>query len=148
MLDSAPLRASFPVGVIAAALAAGAIAVFGGMTSYSVTRALNQQAKDPYDIQATAERMAPLKVRVPAGAVLGYISDVKLETDAGKAVFFAAQYALAPRLLVDARANAPYEFVLGNFAQGADYQAIGRGAGLTLVEEFDRGVILYRKDRH
>ena len=147
MPDAAPSRASFPVGVVLAAFAAGTIAVFGGLTSYNVTRALNQQTKDPYDIRATAERMAPLLKRVPSNVTLGYISDVRIDTDAGKAVYFAAQYAVAPHLLVDAGASGAYEFALGNFSQGQDYAAVGKAAGLALVENFDHGVILYRKDR-
>jgi hypothetical protein len=110
-----------------------------------VTRALNQTTKDPYDIQAAAERMAPVRTQVPENAAVGYISDVKMDTDAGKAVFFAAQYALAPRILVDARTSRSFDYVLGNFSMGQDYEAIAREAGLTLVQDFGRGAVLFRK---
>jgi hypothetical protein len=140
-----PPRSKFSVGVIAASIAAGAIALFAGMTAYSVSRALNVASKDPFHVGIALEQFAPVRARVPATAVLGYASDLALSSAAGKAGFFAAQYALAPRILVDAASRDRFDYVVGNWARKQDYVAAGQSRGLTLVEDLGQGILLYRK---
>jgi len=145
MQESAPPRVRYPLGVAAAAIAAAAIAMFSAMTLYSVTRAMNETSKDPFHVQMAAEQFAPVLSRIPANAVLGYVSDLELNTDAGKAAFFATQYAIAPRILVDASKGERFDYVLGNWGLAQDYAAAGQSRGLTLVEDFGNGIVLYRK---
>jgi hypothetical protein len=145
MQESVPPRSKFSVGVIAASIAAGAIALFGGMTAYSVSRVLNKASKDPFHVQIALEQFAPVRARVPATAVLGYASDLPLSSDAGKAGFFAAQYALAPRILVDSASRDRFEYVLGNWARKQDYAAAGKSRGLDPIEDLGNGIFLYRK---
>lgn len=135
----------YPLGVAAAAIAAAAIAMFSAMTLYSVARAMNETSKDPFHVQMAAEQFAPVLSRIPANAVLGYVSDLELNTDAGKAAFFATQYAIAPRILVDASKGERFDYVLGNWGLAQDYAAAGQSRGLTLVEDFGNGIVLYRK---
>jgi hypothetical protein len=145
MQESVPPRSTFSVGVIAASIAAGAIALFGGMTVYSVSRALNEAAKDPFHVELALEQFAPVRDRVPATAVLGYTSDLELSSDAGKAGYFAAQYALAPRILVDAASRDRFDYVLGNWAREQDYVAAGQSRGLIPLADLGHGIFLYRK---
>jgi hypothetical protein len=145
MQKIAPPPVKYPLGVTAAAIAAGAIALFSSMTLYSVTRVMNETSRDPFHVGLATEQFAPVLSRTSSNAVLGYVSDLELNTDAGKAGFFAAQYAVAPRILVDASKGGPFEFVVGNWGRQQDYAAAGRRRGLALVEELGNGIVLYRK---
>jgi hypothetical protein len=145
MQESAPPRVKYPLGVTAAAIAAGVIAMFSAMTLYSVTRLMNETSRDPFQVQLASVQFAPVGSRLPANAVLGYVSDLDLNTDSGKAAFFAAQYAVAPRILVDAAKFERVDLVLGNWGREQDYAAAGRPRGLTLIEDLGNGIVLYRK---
>jgi hypothetical protein len=62
---------------------------------------------------------------VPAGAVLGYLSDLGLDTQRGMARYLRAQLALAPRLLRD---DQEPELVIADFlAHGKLRRALGDG---------------------
>ena len=98
----------------------------------------NLGTSDPYRIGAQEERFAALKRALPANTVVGYVSDVSNVP----AVLSAAQYGLAPLLVVD---SVTREWVVGNFSKPLDYAAFGQARQLSLVREFSNGVVLYRK---
>lgn len=81
---------------------------------------------------------------LPASGVIGYMSDLPLDQNAGTAAFLAAQYAVAPRALMP-EGKAQTEWVIGNFSRSADFAAVGAQHGLTMVHDFGNGVVVYRK---
>jgi len=117
--------------------AASLLCAFAALSFYGDQRERNKASSDPYKIAAQEERFAALKRALPATTVVGYVSDVSQP-----AVLSAAQYGLAPLLVVD---NAGREWVIGNFSRPLDYAEFGRARQLTLVRDFSNGVILYRK---
>ena len=120
--------------------------VWGSMTLYRLAD-LERQEADPYRIARQAERFHAIGARVPPGEVLGYTSDQALDGTAGQAMFFGAQYALAPRLLTeDSRRGSP-RYVLGNFSKQLDTAAWGAALGLRIVAEPASGVVLYERER-
>lgn len=104
----------------------------------------NQTSPDPYMIGAQLRRYEGVQAAVPRDAVLGYASDLPAEDSRFTVMFLAAQYALAPRILVDDDRG---EWVLGNFTAPADFGAVGAGRGLEIARDFGNGVILYRRAR-
>src|SRR5207253_2394131 len=82
-----------------------------------ISAGMAQQRPDAFTAAAAETRFASFRERVPANATLAYLSDASQEQDAGKAMFSAAQYALAPRLLILAGAGHRPEFALGNFSR-------------------------------
>ncbi|MBI2679770.1 MAG: hypothetical protein HYX25_02040 [Candidatus Solibacter usitatus] len=117
--------------------AAGVLCIYAAFSFSMAQQERNLASSDPYKIGAQEERFAALKRELPANSVVGYVSDVSQP-----AVLSAAQYGLAPVLVVD---NARREWVVGNFSRPLDYAEFGRARQLTLVKEFSNGVILYRK---
>ena len=87
-------------------------------------------------------RYEGLRAALPPDAVIGYISDLRPEDARSTLLFLGAQYALAPRIVVD---DDRHEWVLGNFSVPADFAALGANRGLRLVRDFGNGVILYRR---
>ena len=93
-------------------------------------------------IAAQPARFSGFKRVVSENAVLGYVSDAEPRNANGVAIFTAAQYALAPRLL---EVGTEREWVLGNFAKPVDFQAVGARYSLHLERDFGNGVVLYRR---
>jgi hypothetical protein len=60
-------------------------------------------------------------------------------------MFLGAQYILAPRVMVelDKHPNSPW--VMGNFARPMDTADFAGKHGLTVVQDFGNGVVLFRK---
>lgn len=136
---------SFPVKLIL--LAVSLLSVVAAFQSYSIAQGLRRQGTDPYGLERTATRMAPVLTRVPANAVVGYLSDLPPEHAAATPAFLTAQYVLAPRQLMPLANRLDAEWVVGNFNQPADYAAAGRPHGLAVAEDLGNGVVLYRRDR-
>jgi hypothetical protein len=129
---------------VAAAISAVALlSLAAALEHYSAARAT---AADPYGILVQEERFREAGAILPSGAVVGYISDVPFEEVRGSVAFFGAQYALAPGILVDLSSGAASpEWVLGDFARPADLDALARSRGLSVVRDFGRGVMVFRK---
>lgn len=127
-----PVKNVIGLSVAALLCAYAALSFYGGQAER------NQASSDPYLIAAQEERFAALKRALPANTVAGYVSDVTNQP----AVLSAAQYGLAPILVVD---NTGTEWVIGNFSKPLDYAEFGRARQLTLVRDFSNGVVLYRK---
>jgi hypothetical protein len=134
-----------PAAIPAVCLGVAALSVFGALNSYQVSSGIAQQSPDPFAAAAAETRLAPILERIPANATLAYLSDVPQEKDAGKAMFFAAQNALAPRLLIFAGAGRRPDFALGNFSSPGDFTSAGAQAGYSVIQDFGNGVVLYRK---
>jgi hypothetical protein len=147
-------NAGSPGLVTAAALAAGALAVFGALNSYQLSGDNAEQYPDAYGGAVAQVRFAPLDARVPASAELGYFTNLEPSQPAYAPAFLAAQYAVAPRLLVllknqNARGNAAaqirLEWAVGNFSKPLDYAAAGRAQGYALAADLGNGVVLFHR---
>lgn len=79
-------------------------------------------------------RFAALKARLPAGGVIGYIGE---PSESATPDYYLTQYALAP-LVVEFSAN--HSIVVGNFPSSTASEI---PPGLTLVQDFGNGVILF-----
>ena len=84
--------------------------------------------------QRSDVRFARLKARLPIRGVIGYIGE---PGDSEIPDYYLTQYALAP-LVVDFSAN--HSIVIGNFPSSTASEI---PPGLTLVQDFGNGVILF-----
>ncbi len=103
-----------PLVVTLATLALGLVALYTSADLYQLSAAANREPQDPYLAGMQDARFGALAAAVPTGATLGYVSDLGPETTAGGAMYFTAQYALAPRLLVRLEKTSAVQ-VVGNF---------------------------------
>ncbi len=130
------------VGVLAVA----ALAVLASLNSYQGTVEDRRRLPDRYGVESSLEqRFASVSVRLPASGAVGYLSDVPFSDPAGTPAFLAAQYALAPRLLVPVDTHGAAEWAVGNFSRPSDFAAAGARAGYTMTAQMGNGVVLYRK---
>jgi hypothetical protein len=78
---------------------ATALSLVGAVEYWDAETTYQKQSADPYRIADQAARLEGLRASLPADAILGYFTDVPAEEALATSMFFAAQYALAPRLL-------------------------------------------------
>jgi len=130
--------------VTAAILVAALLCLWGVSQTYALETDYQRQNADPYQISAAFQRLEPLRAAVPEDAVLGYVTDTETGSAVESAMFLAAQYVLAPRLL---EKNVTHEWVLGNFTRPADFAAFGKTKSLRLERDFGGGVVLFRRER-
>ncbi len=133
---------TYPPRVRFGVAAAVALSMWGVIEYFGFEAAYQKQSRDPYQIAAQVSRLAGVAAAVPDSAVLGYTTDLEPGSVAALTIFNAAQYALAPRLVLQDSAQPR---VLGNFARPADYAAVGRQQGLLVERDFQNGVVLFRK---
>jgi hypothetical protein len=133
-----PPRVRVGVALATALSMWGAVEYFGFETGYQ------KQSRDPYHVAAQAARLEGVSALVPEEAVLGYMTDLEPGSPSAWAMFKAAQYTLAPRILL--QNNSAQSRVLGNFARPADFGAVGKQQGLSIERDFQNGVVLFRKD--
>ncbi len=98
--------------------------------------------RDRFAVQIQPSRFRGVVETVPASAVIGYITDLDPKSTSATVIFRTAQYALAPRLL---QLGSAQEWVIGNFSQSGDFQAIGAAQGLRLIRDYNNGVVLYHR---
>jgi hypothetical protein len=132
------------VRVYAAIALAAALCLWCFIHYYTARSHTNQTSPDPYMIRDQLARYEGLRTALPQDAVIGYTSDLRPEDTRSTLLFLGAQYALAPRIVVD---DDRHEWVLGNFSVPADFAALGAPRGLHVVRDFGNGVILYRRAR-
>jgi hypothetical protein len=133
-----------PSLAIAAVLAVAVLGAAGALNSYQVSARYAEQLPDAYGGEHAQTRFAQLIERVPASAVLAYFTDL----DPGPAydsAFLAAQYAVAPRVLVFLHGQPPPEWAAGNFSKPADFAAAGEAKGYAMIADLGQGVILFRR---
>ena len=134
-----------PSGLVTpACLAVGVLAVFGALNSYQVSRDYSEHFPDAYGVERAQLRFAPLLAKVAADAQIGYFTDLDSSQPAYSAAFLAAQYALAPRLLLPDVRTRP-EWAVGNFSKPMDFAAAGAAQGYDLAGDFGNGVILFHR---
>jgi len=126
---------------VAAALVVAALAVLATVKSYDLS---SQQAADPYGVTAGQTRFAAALDALPAGGVIGYLSDMPPGENVGAIALMAASYAVAPRAIVPVE-KSQAEWALGNFARPGNFAERGAQAGYRIVRDFGNGVVVYRK---
>jgi hypothetical protein len=132
-------RLTFGLGAVALLALAGAVHL------YEQAQALRKEP-DPYRIGMQADRFAGVLAQVPPGEVMGYITDQAPGSVVAQAMYFGAQYALAPRLLVWEGKAPKREWVLGNFPRPVDLGTLARERGLKPIRDLGSGVVLLRRE--
>lgn len=124
--------------------AATLMALLGAMDVFRGARLV----KDDYQMEARLARYAAVPAALPDNVrEVGYLTDAPYGSGTGgQLLFFTAQYALAPRLVVD-KTDAT-EWVLGNFKQPpADWARAAAENRLRLERDLGNGVALLRRVR-
>ena len=134
-----------PKLVTVAAIAVAALGALGAMNSYQVSAAYSAQYPDAYGGERAQTRFAPLNDRVPASAELGYFTDLDGSQPAFAPAFLAAQYAVAPRVLLFLDGRVQPEWAVGNFSKPQDFAAAGEVRGYSMAADLGNGVILFRR---
>jgi hypothetical protein len=105
------------------------------------------ELRTPDEVSEYDRRLAPLRHRLPRGAVIGYVSDPALAT-VSKAEgrkqyrkYLLTRYALVPVLVLR---NQQPMLIVGNFDDPSSAEQAGR-LGLDPVEEFGNGIVLFRR---
>jgi len=134
-----------PPGIHLSLGAFAALSLYGVLTYYWRVDDANRRDPDPYRVEFQVGRVAPVREALPPGARLGYLSDLPFSDVRGSAMFFAAQYGLAPHpVQLEFKPN-EVDFVLGYFAAVPDLAKIQAEHSLQLVREFGPGVALFRR---
>ncbi|HEY4364699.1 MAG TPA: hypothetical protein VGN17_27285 [Bryobacteraceae bacterium] len=134
-----------PTIVTAAALVVGVLGAFGALNSYNVSNNYSEQFPDAYGGGVAQVRFAPLLERVPPAATLGYFTDIQPSQKAYESAFLAAQYAVAPRVLVMVDAKTRPEWAVGNFSRPQDFAAAGAAHGYGTTADLGNGVVLFHR---
>ena len=129
-------------------LAVAVVAVYGALNSYQVSAEYARQYPDAYGGERARIRFAPLESKVPANAELGYFTDLDPSQAAYTPAFLAAQYAVAPRVLIFVDAKSMPQWAVGNFSKPQDYASAGDARGYSLVADLGNGVVLFRRKDH
>lgn len=99
---------------------------------------------DPYQIELQIARFEGAVAKLPQRSRVGYISDLDINTIQGLSTFLGAQYALAPRLLVDVAKTRDGDWVVGNFSKPLEYATFGLKFRLVMQTDLGNGVVLYK----
>ncbi len=137
--------ASNPTFIKAAALVVAVLGAAGAFSSYQVSAAYAQQYPDAYGGERAEIRFAPLAERVPESAELGYFTDLDPSQPAYAPAFLAAQYAVAPRMLVFLNGKEQPDWAVGNFSKPVDFAAAGEAHGYAMTADLGNGVVLFRR---
>lgn len=133
------MRALAGVGLVAV------LSLAASLEYYRTTTLTNRLTGDPYAVETQVQRLREAATILPRDVVVGYVSDVPFEQVRGSAAFFGAQYALAPRILVELSAREATDWVLGNFSNPAGISAIERRHQLKLTRDLGSGVMIFRR---
>ena len=131
--------------ITAAALAVAVLGAAGAFSSYQVSASYAQRYPDAYGGERAQVRFAPLGSRVPASAQLGYFTDLDPSQPAYAPAYLAAQYAVAPRVLVFLDGKTRPEWAVGNFTKPQDFAAAGEAHGYAMTADLGNGVVLFRR---
>jgi hypothetical protein len=131
----------------AAVAALAAVSLYNALIQFGLTDQFTSQYPDPYSVMGLQARLSRIFDRIPPGERVGYFSNVPFTEPAGQAAFFAAQYALAPRIVLkeDAKTANQARYWLGIFVKQEDFAQKGRERGLALEQDLGGFVVLYRK---
>jgi hypothetical protein len=131
--------------VLAACAAVALLALWSTVSFYGATADSAGPGADVYKVGDQAARFQDLMSALPAGGIIGYVSDAPPGGTLASALYSSARYALAPRLVTDQDVKPAPEWVIGNFSKPLDVAQFGKDRGLTLVRDFGNGAVLYRK---
>jgi hypothetical protein len=120
------------------------VAIAAVLASAASLQLASQLQPDPYGAQSALQRFAGVSTRLAPSGEVGYISDLRVHSDAGTPAFLAAQYAVAPRLLTPVEQSRP-QYAVGNFSRPIDFAAAGAKAGYAVAADLGNGVVLYTK---
>ena len=123
------------------------VAAYNAVIQFGYADAFASQVRDPYKVQEMEAKVNGIADQIPVTERVGYFSDVPFSVPAGQAAFFAAQYALAPRIVVKEGAGgaAGARYWLGVFGREQDFAQAGAQRGLVLEKDLGGYVILYRR---
>jgi hypothetical protein len=141
-VPTAENRVHYPSLVKAGVLVAAALSLLIVFVVDQFERDFQPQNRDRFAVQVQPARFRGVLETVPASAAIGYITDLDPKSTNAKIIFRTAQYALAPRLL---QLGPAQEWVIGNFSRSVDFQAIGAAEGLTFIQDYKNGVVLYHR---
>jgi hypothetical protein len=133
--------------VLAACGAVVALALWSTLEFYGATEDMAGPNADVYKIGEQPARYEGIATALPATGIFGYVSDVSIRQTLGAVLYSGAQYALAPRLIVEFHEQPHSEWVIGSFSKPLDMIQFGSKRGLTLVKDFGSGVVLYRNGK-
>jgi hypothetical protein len=133
-----------PIRAFAVPLIIAATALYAVLSHYGAVRDANRQNPDPYMVSDQLARFAAVRASLPPEATLCYLSDIPFEETRGSAMFFGAQYALAPFPLRLSLQPDHCRLVLGNFSQPVDFVEMQTRHRLSFVHDFGTGVVLFR----
>ena len=138
---SSPVRAWTGIGI------AFLLSLSSAIGFYDLYAVYYRANPDPWAVAKQEIRFDALRAELPANSVLGYYSDVSSGKGGNPSAFYVAQYDMAPHIVVfDSAAYKP-ELVLGNFGRRPDLGQLEREKGLKLVKDYERGVMLFRRER-
>ena len=135
-------RSTLVTGVL---FAVAVVALYGALNSYQVSAEYARQYPDAYGGERARVRFAPLLSKIPANGELGYFSDLDRSHPAFAPAFLAAQYAVAPRILLFVDSKTTPEWAVGNFTKPQDYAPLGEARGYSLAADLGNGVVLFRR---
>lgn len=134
---SIPIRALAGIAIVAALALAGALDYSQFLSEYS-------RSADRFQIGAQQARFRDALAALPAGGVVGYVSDVPSSDLRGQTMLGAAQYALAPRILAPLKRVGNAGWVVGSFARPDEAPRVAAERGLSIVSDYGNGVVLFR----
>ncbi len=122
---------------------AGFLALAGLIVFSSSDPSVRDAARDPYMVQAQADRLAQVVgTLAPHTTAVGYVSDAAPGSTLDSTLFYTAQYTLAPLLIERGRAA---EWILGNFTTPAGVRAAMADPRLHAVRDLGNGVVIFRR---
>lgn len=134
--------------VTAILFAVALLAAYGALNSYQVSAEYARQYPDAYGGERARIRFAPVLAKIPANGELGYITDLEPTHPAYSSAFLAAQYAVAPRVLLVVDPKTAPEWAVGNFSKPQDYAGFGDTHGYSLSADLGNGIVLFRRKDH
>jgi hypothetical protein len=97
---------------------------------------------DPYGVREQETRLQGVMALLPAGSVVGYLTEPGLDAFTGDKKLLAAQYAFAPRILVR-QTLSPQRLVIGDFSGPINPATYASMYGLHVARDFGNGIVLF-----
>jgi hypothetical protein len=147
MARPATAETAYPFRVTAGVFLIALLGAAAALETVQFVRQYNRGFRDPYQITKQEARFAAVKAALPPDQEIGYVSDKAQGDPQGGAMFFGAQYVLAPKILVREPGTKQHRYVLGNFTSKSDFAEVARLAGMSLVIDAGEGVVLFKREQ-
>ena len=135
----------YPPLVVAGVVAVCVLSCVAGFEAYIDTADYHAAQKDTFIVGQTFWRFAGAIPLLPRGEMVGYLTDLEPGSVQNTTAFLAAQYALAPNLLVSLDPRVKVNWVVGNYSQETDAQQTAKIFGMQVAKDFGNGVVVFRK---